>query len=346
MSVAQLDGALSHNHIPRFVCSIPSQDTHLGCGLIPWLGHQHVQPGLDAYNPWYASHSPIWAPGRGSWLLLFSPIDVSLSHRFSLSLLSKINKHILGWGFKKREKGRHIYLKPPLTVGSNTSSSCCSSMLQASSTLPTHNPTKSHHLQGGTVETNTCLSFYHTLALSGNMTLEKWTCITSNEIKNKFWGEENQLLLRKWRIMKTFSYPSEGPGYSEIPSCLSVSSSQYLLHVSKKNALENSDNKTLSFFKIYFIDYAITVVPFLPLYSPPPCTPPPTCIPHFSSCPWVIYISSLASTFPILFLTSPCLSSTYDLCYLFSVPSPPLSPPIPPLITLHVISISVILFLF
>ena len=33
------------------------------------------------------------------------------------------------------------------------------------------------------------------------------------------------------------------------------------------------------FFKKYFIDYAITVVLFPPLYSLPPCTPPPTHIP-------------------------------------------------------------------
>ena len=54
-------------------------------------------------------------------------------------------------------------------------------------------------------------------------------------------------------------------------------------------------------------------------------TPPPTS-PPYSSCPWVIHVSSLASTFPILFLPSPCLFSTYHLCYLFSVPFPPLSP--------------------
>ena len=52
---------------------------------------------------------------------------------------------------------------------------------------------------------------------------------------------------------------------------------------------------------------------------------PPTFLP-FSSCPWVILISSLASIFPILFLPSPCLFSTYHLCYLFSVPFPPLAP--------------------
>ena len=56
--------------------------------------------------------------------------------------------------------------------------------------------------------------------------------------------------------------------------------------------------------------------------------------------------SSLASPFPILFLASPVyflptIYATYSLC-LF----PPLSLPTPLLITLHVISISVILLLF
>ena len=82
-----------------------------------------------------------------------------------------------------------------------------------------------------------------------------------------------------------------------------------------------------SFLKIYiyFIDYAITVVPFPP-HSTPSCTPPPSHIPRYSSCPWVILVSSLASTFPTLFLPSPCLFSTYHLCYSFSVPFPHLSP--------------------
>ena len=57
--------------------------------------------------------------------------------------------------------------------------------------------------------------------------------------------------------------------------------------------------------KIFFIDYVITVVP---VFSP---LPPSAQYPHsfqqspLSSCPWVVYISSLASPFPILFLTSP-----------------------------------------
>ena len=62
------------------------------------------------------------------------------------------------------------------------------------------------------------------------------------------------------------------------------------------------------------------VIPLCPAHLFPPAFPP------FSSCPWVIHISSLASPFPILFLPpSPCLFSTYHLCYLFSVPFPPLS---------------------
>ena len=57
-----------------------------------------------------------------------------------------------------------------------------------------------------------------------------------------------------------------------------------------------------------------------------PAHPLPPTFPHFSSCPWVLHMSFLASTFPILFLPSHCLFSTYYLCYLFSVPFPALSP--------------------
>ena len=62
---------------------------------------------------------------------------------------------------------------------------------------------------------------------------------------------------------------------------------------------------TRLFFKIYFIDYAITVVPFLPFTPPHPAHPLPPTFPPYSSCPWVIHISSSASTFPILFLPPP-----------------------------------------
>ena len=64
-----------------------------------------------------------------------------------------------------------------------------------------------------------------------------------------------------------------------------------------------------------------------------------------SSCPWIVHIRSLASPFPILFLTSPyfvpTIYASYSL-YLFPHSCPSASP----LITLHVISISVILLLF
>ena len=80
-------------------------------------------------------------------------------------------------------------------------------------------------------------------------------------------------------------------------------------------------------FLMYFIDFAISVAPFpgfIPLHPSPPL--PPAFTPLLSSCPWVIHISFLASLFPILFLTSPCLFCTYHLCFLFPVPFPSFSP--------------------
>ena len=78
----------------------------------------------------------------------------------------------------------------------------------------------------------------------------------------------------------------------------------------------NMDCFLTCFFKVYFTDYAITVVPFFssPL-SPSALHPSPSSIlPSLSWCHWVVHISSLASPFPILFLTSlshPCLFLTY-----------------------------------
>ena len=65
---------------------------------------------------------------------------------------------------------------------------------------------------------------------------------------------------------------------------------------------------------------------FLPFTPLQPAHPLPPTFPPYSSYPWVILISSLASTFPKLFLPSPCLFSNYHVCYLFSVPFAPLSP--------------------
>ena len=62
---------------------------------------------------------------------------------------------------------------------------------------------------------------------------------------------------------------------------------------------------------------------FLPFITLHPAHPIPPASSPISSCQWVIHIRSLASPFPILFLTSPCLFSTYYLCYLFPVPFPP-----------------------
>ena len=68
-----------------------------------------------------------------------------------------------------------------------------------------------------------------------------------------------------------------------------------------------------------------------PLCPPPPSSPYSFQQSHFlSSCPWVMHISYLASPFPILFLTSPCLFCTYQLCFLIPVTLSPISPfPLP-----------------
>ena len=82
----------------------------------------------------------------------------------------------------------------------------------------------------------------------------------------------------------------------------------------------------ISFFIFIFLMYLLIMLlqlshfhPFTQLHPAHPL--PPTFPPY--TCPWVILISSLASTFPTLFLPSPCLFSTYHLCYLFSLPFPP-----------------------
>ena len=67
-------------------------------------------------------------------------------------------------------------------------------------------------------------------------------------------------------------------------------------------------------FKIYFIDCAIAGSPRSPLCTPPPGTLPPVHIPLllFISMGHT-YKSCLPSTFPLLFLCSLCLLSTYHL---------------------------------
>ena len=79
----------------------------------------------------------------------------------------------------------------------------------------------------------------------------------------------------------------------------------------------------------YWLCYYSCPSIFLPFTRPLPCTAPLTLqhSPPLSSCPWVVHISSLASLFPILFLTYPCLFYAYQLCLLFPVPLPSHGPP-------------------
>ena len=98
-------------------------------------------------------------------------------------------------------------------------------------------------------------------------------------------------------------------------------------------------------FLIYFIDYAITVVLFPPLYSPQPCIPPPTHIPplsvHIHGHTYTVFGFYISYT--ILTLPLSIFYLQFILLILCTFPPPP---PTRLLITLHVISISVILFLF
>ena len=105
----------------------------------------------------------------------------------------------------------------------------------------------------------------------------------------------------------------------------------------------------LNFLKCILFLMLLQLSQFFPLCPPPPCTPIPSShAPPVSSCPWVIHISSLATPFPILFLTSPCLFCTFQFvllstCFFFLI----LSSLLPSqLITLQMISISMILLLF
>ena len=69
---------------------------------------------------------------------------------------------------------------------------------------------------------------------------------------------------------------------------------------------------------------------FFPLCPLPPAPLFPSAMSLLSSCPWVVHISSLASPFPIQFLTSPCLFCTYHLGFLCPVSLSPFLLPPPP----------------
>ena len=99
--VAPLVGALSV--CQKAVGSIPSQGTHLGFCWVPSRGPYERQLINVSLSHQSSSHS----------------LSLSLSCSVSLPLpssLSKINKHILGRGFKKgeREKKKHFQVSAPL----------------------------------------------------------------------------------------------------------------------------------------------------------------------------------------------------------------------------------------
>ena len=84
--------------------------------------------------------------------------------------------------------------------------------------------------------------------------------------------------------------------------------------VSIQLANDSHDAYLLIFFRdmwsLFFKKYILLIMllrlshfpPFIPLH---PAYLLPPAFPHLSSSPWVIHVSSLASTFPTLFLTSP-----------------------------------------
>ena len=83
---------------------------------------------------------------------------------------------------------------------------------------------------------------------------------------------------------------------------------------------------------IYFLRYILLIIllqlSWFFLLCPSPHRTPHSLrqFPHHCSCPWVMRISSLATPFPILCFTSPWLFCNY----LFILPSPLTSSPIPP----------------
>ena len=95
---------------------------------------------------------------------------------------------------------------------------------------------------------------------------------------------------------------------------------------------------SLVFYIILFLNYILLIMLlelscFFPLCPFPPSTSHSLRqSPHHCSCPWVMWVSSLATLFPILYFTSPWLFCTYYLYFLilsplhtFSCTPPPIS---------------------
>ena len=98
----------------------------------------------------------------------------------------------------------------------------------------------------------------------------------------------------------------------------------YFFNYDKNHHLNN-----FFYFEVIFLIYLLIMVlqlsHFCPFTQLHPAHPLPPTFPPYSSCPWVILISSLASTFPTLFLPFPCLFSPI----IYATYSLYLSPPLP-----------------
>ena len=100
------------------------------------------------------------------------------------------------------------------------------------------------------------------------------------------------------------------------------------------------------YFKYILLIMLLQLSQFFPLALLNPVTPFPTAVLPLSSCPWVVHVNSLASPFLTLFLTSPCLFCTYQLCFLIPALLSPFSPFPFQLITLQMPCFSCFLCLF
>ena len=95
-----------------------------------------------------------------------------------------------------------------------------------------------------------------------------------------------------------------------------------------------------SFFKVFFIDYAITVFPIFPFI---PLHPVPPTLQHSSplcSCPWVVHVNSLSPVSYTIFYLSPSILCLRIMLFLPCTFSLLFLPPSSPLNSLCVMSIS------
>ena len=135
------------------------------------------------------------------------------------------------------------------------------------------------------------------------------------------------------------------PPYEVAVSCACVLGS--LKNFSPRSCKTCSANISYYFLKYILLIMLLQLSHYFPTSFP--CAlhhPSHHHFPTLSSCPWVMHISSLASPFLPLFLTSPCLFCSYQLCFLIPAAFLYFPPSLSQLITLQMISILMILFLF